>query len=391
LEKNKNCTPCVKTSIGGQALIEGIMMRGPKKTYMAVRDTDGEIVLEEVEFKQKKRPKFTKWPFIRGVFNFIDSMSMGYKTLMRSAEISGLEEAEEEIAREKEAKKRAKAEKKALKEGKTLENSVEDAKIEEKASYVAEDAVVFDNNETEASTVETDNAVGSEKKEEKKETGALMGLVMVLSLVLGIGLAVGLFVLLPNVICTLVLGRHPDPVWFALLSGGIKVIILIVYMSLVSLMKDIKRTFMYHGAEHKTIFCYEQGKELTVENVREQSRFHPRCGTSFLFLTVFVSIVIMIFVGFLLELWLPWRVLDNKLLYTLIRTGIAILLVPLMAGTGYELIKLAGRHDNVFTRIISAPGLWMQRITTKEPDDSMIECAIAAMNEVIPEDGSDKI
>jgi len=162
-------------------------------------------------------------------------------------------------------------------------------------------------------------------------------------------------------------------------------------MSLVSLMKDIKRTFMYHGAEHKTIFCYEQGKELTVENVREQRRFHPRCGTSFLFLTVFVSIVIMIFVGLLLELWLPWRVLENKLLYTLIRTGIAILLVPLMAGTGYELIKLAGRHDNVFTRIISAPGLWMQRITTKEPDDSMIECAIAAMKEVIPEDGSDKI
>jgi len=388
LKKNKNCTPCVKTSIGGQALIEGIMMRGPKKTYMAVRDPDGEIILEEVEFKQKKRPKFTKWPFIRGVFNFIDSMSMGYKTLMRSAEISGLEEAEAELAREKEEKKRAKAEKKAQKEGKKLDPAP--VASEEKAPDTAAEAPTSETMyEEPASSPEAD--IKAEKHSEKKETSALMGLVMVLSMVLGVALAIGLFVFLPNAVCSLMLGSFPDPVVYALLSGGIKVVILISYMALVSLMKDIKRTFMYHGAEHKTIFCYEQGKELTVENVREQSRFHPRCGTSFLFLTIFVSIVVMIFVGFILEAVLPIYIIFNKVLYTIIRTGIAILLVPFMAGTGYELIRLAGRHDNVFTRIISAPGLWMQRITTKEPDDSMIECAIAAMKEVIPEDGSDKI
>jgi uncharacterized protein YqhQ len=204
-------------------------------------------------------------------------------------------------------------------------------------------------------------------------------------------LAVGLFIAIPNLICTLILGENPDPVWYAVISGAIKVVILILYMWLVSFMKDIKRTFMYHGAEHKTIFCYENGLELTVENVKKQSRFHPRCGTSFLFLTVFVSIALMIVVGILLRIWLPDEIIESKLLYTLIRTGIAILLIPLMAGIGYELIKLAGRHDNVLTRIISAPGLLMQRITTKEPDDSMIECAIAAVKEVIPEDGSDRI
>ena len=384
MKENKNCAPCIKTSIGGQALMEGIMMRGPQKASMAVRNPEGEIVLEEVEIKVKKRPKFTKWPFVRGVFSFVDSMSMGYKCLMRSAEIAGLDEAEAELAREKEEKKRKKAEKKALKEGKTLEP-------ETVKNDPASEPVVAEAPDTTESVDTSDVEKKEDNKEEKKGSGAVMGLVMVLSIVLSFVLAIGLFVLLPNAVCSLVLGKSPDPVAYAVLSGGIKVIILIAYMALVSLMKDIKRTFMYHGAEHKTIFCYEQGKELTVENVREQSRFHPRCGTSFLFLTVFVSIVIMIFVGFFLKEWLPTYILNNRIVYTLIRTGIGILFVPVMAGIGYELIKLAGRKENIFTRIISAPGLWMQRITTKEPDDSMIECAIAAMKEVIPEDGSDKI
>ena len=365
MKKNKeqSCSPCIKTSIGGQALLEGIMMRGPKKCSMAVRNTDGEIVIEEVEIKAKKRPKITKIPFIRGIFNFADSMSVGYKALMRSAEISGLEEAEAEMDREKAAKKRAKVAKKAEKSGEIL---------------------------TDEPTAEDSAEV--KKTEKKKESDSLSGIVMVVGTLLGVVLALVLFIALPNFICTLILGEPGNhPVLYAVISGVIKVIILILYMWLVSYMKDIKRTFMYHGAEHKTIFCYENGLELTVENVKKQSRFHPRCGTSFLFLTVFVSVVIMIVVGMLLGLWLPDTVKDSKILYTLIRTGIAVLLVPLMAGIGYELIKLAGRHDNVFTRIISAPGLLMQRITTKEPDDSMIECAIAAVKEVIPDDGSDRI
>ena len=364
MKKNKeqSCSPCIKTSIGGQALLEGIMMRGPKKCSMAVRNPEGEIVIEELEVKAKKRPKITKLPFIRGIFGFIDSMSVGYKALMRSAEISGLEEAEAEIEREKEEKKRAKAAKKAEKSGKVVtDESVED-------------------------TTE------SKKNEKKKESDSLSGIIMVIGTLLGVVLALVLFIALPNFICTLILGEPGNhPVLYAVISGVIKVMILILYMWLVSYMKDIKRTFMYHGAEHKTIFCYENGLELSVENVKKQSRFHPRCGTSFLFLTVFVSVVIMIVVGMLLGFWLPDSIKDSKILYTLIRTGIAVLLVPLMAGIGYELIKLAGRHDNVFTRIISAPGHLMQRITTKEPDDSMIECAIAAVKEVIPDDGSDRI
>ena len=362
MNKKNNCRPCIKTSIGGQALLEGIMMRGPQKSAMAVRNPEGEIVIEDVEIKQKKRPKITKMPFIRGVFAFLDSLTIGYKALMRSAEISGLEEAEAELVKEKEEKKRAKANKQA------------------------------ENVEASADSIEAETTdINTEKPAKEKNSGALMGTVMIIGTLLGVLLAVGLFVALPNLVCSLILGEDPDPVLFAVISGAIKIVILISYMWLVSYMKDIKRTFMYHGAEHKTIFCYENGLELNVENVKKQSRFHPRCGTSFLFLTVFVSVVLMIVVGVLLRAWLPDEIKNSKLLYTIIRTGIAILLVPLMAGIGYELIKIAGKHDNAFTRIISAPGLLMQRITTKEPDDSMIECAIAAIKEVIPDDGSDKI
>ena len=160
-------------------------------------------------------------------------------------------------------------------------------------------------------------------------------------------------------------------------EGILKVLLLVIYMFAVSRTKDIRRTFMYHGAEHKTIFCYEYGLPLTVENVRMQKRFHPRCGTSFLVLMVLVSILIGFLIPPQITLWL--------------RTLIRIALIPLIMGIGYELIKLAGRHDNLLTRIISAPGMWMQRITTVEPDDSMIECAILAIEKVIPEDGSDRI
>ena len=162
-----------------------------------------------------------------------------------------------------------------------------------------------------------------------------------------------------------------------------RIVILVVYMLLVSRMKDIRRTFMYHGAEHKTIFCYESGLELTVENVRKQRRFHPRCGTSFLILMLIVGIIISFFID---PIFMAFGIAHIP---TIVRTLVKLLLLPLIMGIGYELIKLAGRHDNVFTRIISAPGLWLQRLTVFEPDDDMIECALTAFKEVIPEDNSD--
>ncbi len=386
MNKENNCPPCKKTSIGGQALLEGIMMRGPKKTAMAVRDPNGEIVVEDWENVAKKRAKITKLPFFRGVFNLVDSLSLGYKCLMRSAEISGLEEAEAELAREKEEKKRQKAAKKAAKKGITTE---EEALSESEAAKAPAEAAKAD---AEADAV-VQPTEASKPEKEKKESSAFTNGIMAISMVLGVGLAVLLFIYLPTFFSTLILGKNAaveHPILLTVISGGFKVIILVAYMSLVLLMKDIKRTFMYHGAEHKSIFCYEQGLELTVENVRKQRRFHPRCGTSFLFLMIIVSVVIMIPIGMLLRAVLPEAILGSKALFTLIRTGIAVLLLPLMAGIGYELIKLAGKHDNLLTRIISAPGLWMQRITTKEPDDSMIECAIAALKAVIPDDESDR-
>ena len=401
-DNNNSCCAVKKTSIGGQALIEGIMMRAPKKSAMAVRNLQGEIVLEEWENTAKKRSKFTKLPIVRGVFNFVDSMVDGYKSLMRSAEISGLEELDAELEREKAAKKAAKAAKKAAKKGIVLtEETSESTEEAENVTAVQE----CENESTPCDSVETDVEAKAEaedasenaesvkvKKDEKKDSSALTASVMVFGVLFGVLIAVGLFVFLPNFVSTLILGKNAaseHPILLAVISGVMRVCILIGYMAAVSLMKDIKRTFMYHGAEHKSIFCYEKGLELTVENVRKQTRFHPRCGTSFLFLMVFVGIMIMIPVGLLLSRILPEVILESRPLYTLVRTGITIVIMPLMMGIGYELIKIAGRHDNIVTRIISAPGLWMQRITTKEPDDSMIECAITALKAVIPDDNSD--
>ena len=215
---------------------------------------------------------------------------------------------------------------------------------------------------------------------------------MIISVVLGIALSIGLFFLLPTFIyggLALLFPSivHKDPAVNSLIQsiieGVLKLVIIIGYMSLMTLMKDIRRTFQYHGAEHKAIFCYESGLELTVENVRMQKRFHPRCGTSFLILMILVSIFISFFINPLF--YLIFGIVPS----TLIRALIKLLLVPLIVGIGYELIKIAGKYDNLFTRIISAPGVWLQHITTKEPDDSMIECAIASLNEVIPDNGSD--
>ena len=340
-----------KTSIGGQALIEGIMMRGPEYTAMAVRDPDGEIVLEKWKTQKPKHAKIYKIPFIRGMFNFIASMKMGYKCLMRSAEIAGLEE--------EEPKKK---------------NKKDDAE----ATSEVENAVQSDT---------ATNKESKDAKEQKESNGALMTVIMVIATVLGVALSIFLFMMLPSYIYKWALEPFVNVKSSALRSliksafeGILKIAVLVAYMALVSLMKDIRRTFQYHGAEHKTIFCYENGLELTVENVRNQRRFHPRCGTSFLILMLLVGM----FFSFFIDPLFIW--LTGDVAVTFVRVIIKILMLPLFMGVGYELIKLAGRHDNLFTRIISAPGMWLQRVTVHEPDDSMIECAIKAFVEVIPED-----
>ncbi len=321
-KENKLCN-VRKTSIGGQALIEGIMMRGPKHTAMAVRDPQKNIVLEKWETNTKKTPKFFKLPIIRGVYGFIDSMRVGYKCLMRSAEIS-LEEEEKE-----------------------------------------------------------------KSEKEQKKSNAIFNVMMAVASVIGVVLAVLMFVMLPTFIYNGLEKLLPflplknealNSLIKSVFEGVLKIAVLVAYMLLVSLMKDIKRTFMYHGAEHKTIFCYEHGIELTVENVRKEGRFHPRCGTSFLILMLLVSIFISFFIDPLFLLTI------GHTPHIAIRALVKLLLIPIIMGVGYELIKLAGKKDNLFTRIISAPGLWLQRITVLEPDDDMIECAITAFTEVIPEE-----
>ena len=302
-----------KTSIGGQALIEGIMMRGPKLTAMAVRNTKTrEIILEEYPTKGQDRAAFFKLPFIRGIFNMIDSLSFGYKCLMRSAELSGLEDEDEN--------------KKPTKWDKIFE-----------------------------------------------------AILMPVATVLAVALALGLFVYLPMQIWKWITAGAPDlqQNYYAraAFEGVMRILLFVGYVWATSLMKDIRRTYQYHGAEHKTIFCYEAGLPLTVENIRPQSRFHPRCGTSFMVLMLIVGIIVSMFIR-----------VDNLLLRTLFK----LLTFPIVVGVGYELIKWAGRTDNLCTRVISAPGKWLQRVTTREPDDSMIECAIAAMEKVIPDDDSDQ-
>ena len=347
MAKDKNCnkgTCPIKTSIGGQALIEGIMMRGPEKTAMAVRDPSGNIVMEEWATVQGKGPKLLRLPLIRGVFNFIDSMRVGYKALMRSAEISM---PEDEAA------------------GKPADKNNEQ-----------EGQVV-----TEAETVQESKS--AEKTDKKKESKA-MAAAAALGGVLGVILCVGLFVYLPSLVFDLIkwltAGTAAESVFSmnivrSAFEGVLRIIIFVCYIGLMCLVKDVRRTFEYHGAEHKTIFCYEARLPLTVENVRIQKRFHPRCGTSFIILMLLVSIVI----GMFIPASLPG----------LLRSAIKLALLPLTVGIGYELIKLCGRHDNFFTRIISAPGVWLQHLTVHEPDDKMIECAIKAMNAVIPENGEE--
>ena len=302
------------TSIGGQALIEGIMMKSPEKTALAVRCHDKSIDVSYLsEGSIKDRCKILRLPVLRGVAGFIESMAQGYKAMMFSAEKSGFTDIEEENG-----------------------------------------------------------------KKEKKDSGALMNVIMVIASVLGVALAVVLFMLLPRLAVSglrLLFRTEFTPVVRSSIEQLLKLTIFVVYVWAVSLMKDIKRVFMYHGAEHKTIFCYEKGLALTVENVRIQRRFHPRCGTSFMILMILISVIFstvvqMIFPGVYNIAWL-WVI-------------VKILLIPIVCGAGYELLRVCGRYDNMFTKIVSTPGLWLQRITTKEPDDGMIEVAIAALKACEP-------
>lgn len=297
------------TSIGGQAVIEGVMMRGPHKIATAVRKPDGEIIIDEKE--NKSLGKIAKVPIIRGVIAFISSMVIGVKSLMFSAKFYDVED----------------------------EN----------------------------------------KKEKKKETKENMSDWMIYgSVIVALCMSVGLFIVLPNVISNIfVPNKEANPVIYNLVESIVKIAIFLGYLFAVSLMKDIQRTFEYHGAEHKTIFCYENGEELIPENVKKYSRFHPRCGTSFLLFVVIISIIVFSLVG----------VYKNPF----INLGLRLLLLPLVAGISYEIIKFAGRSTSKYITWLNAPGKWLQRLTTREPDEKQIEVAIAALKAVIPENKDDDI
>ncbi len=308
---------CKYVSIGGQALIEGIMMKSPEKTAIAVRQKNGEIDVSFVEEKHL-RDKYSVFglPVLRGVVNFIETMIVGYKALMFSADKSGFTEIEEE------------------------ENG----------------------------------------KEPTKLSGKVMNVVMVVAAVLGVALAVVLFMLLPRLAVDglrFVFRTDFSPVVRSGIEQLIKLAVFVLYVWGVSFMKDIRRVFMYHGAEHKTIFCFENGLPLTVENIRKQKRLHPRCGTSFMILMILISVIF----STLVQMIFP-SVYNLAWLWVIIK----ILLVPLCCGAGYEVLKYCGKHDNLFTKIVSAPGKWLQKITTGEPDDDMIEVAAAAFMAVLPKE-----
>ncbi len=311
-ENGEDCAKCAfKTSVGGQALMEGVMMRGPQKVALAVRKPDGEIYKEVKDVKV--RP-WRNWVFVRGVLNFADTLIDGYKYLMKSAEVSMDEE------------------------GEAAQQSKFDKWVSDKFG----------------------------------EKG--MNFMMAIAAVLGGCLALVLFMILPTLIVTLIELFIPLGGFKTIVEGIIKIVILVSYMAAVSKVPDIARVFGYHGAEHKTISCYEAGEELTVENVRKYPCYHPRCGTSFMLIVIVISIIV--------ASALPWG-------NTIVRIALKLVTLPIVVAISYEIIKLCGRYDNVITRIISVPGMWLQHITTNEPDDSMIECAIEAVLPVLPEKKED--
>ena len=312
MKENNSCA--FRTSIGGQALIEGILMRGPKKQAIVCRTAEGLVEkTEELKFIKDRYP-ILGWPLIRGCATFLDSMVKGMQALTYSASLVPLEEQGEPDK---------------------IDKWIEDHFPEDKAQK----------------------------------------LIIGVAVVMGIALSLFLFIFLPAFLVGLLKPLTNSLFIRNLSEGAVRVAILLVYMKAVTYVSDVKRLFSYHGAEHKTIFCYEHGKALTVENVRTESRFHPRCGTSFLLVVVVVSILVNSVVR-----------LENSFA----RMGCHLLLLPLVVGISYEINRWCGKHDNALSAILSAPGKWLQHITTNEPDDGMIECAIRALELVIPEEkGSD--
>ncbi len=320
--------PLRRTTIGGQALIEGIMMRGVSKGAMAVRKKDGTIDLEEWDLPERKW--YQKCPFVRGIFNFVLQLKDGMTYMNKSMEKSGY---------------------------------LEDEEDDEPSKF--------------------------EKWLEKTFGKSIVAVISVIGAVLGVALALLLFLFVPTWIFTgiqALCGSVDISPFRSLFEGILKIGIYILYLWLTSLMSDIRRTYEYHGAEHKTIATYEAGEELTVENVKKHTRFHPRCGTSFIFLVLAISILVYSIVPINSEMFIAWFGV-GKFVADLIRIACKLILLPIVVGIGYELIKIAGRYDNIATRIISAPGLAMQRLTTREPDDPQIECAIAAITPCLPKEG----
>ena len=329
MAKKEACCEKFKTMIGGQALLEGIMMRGPEKDAIVMRTAEG---LKTV-IKQRKLPgekSVLRWPLIRGVYGFFSAQVCGVKATMDSVEMLG-EEPEEPSKFEK-----------------WLENKL-----------------------------------GSEKMQK---------LVLGLGVALGLGLSILLFFLLPMLISSFLDKLIPSTLVLHLIEGVVRIVIFLGYVLLAARLPEMKRVFAYHGAEHKTIRCYEAGLPLTVENVRIQTRLHPRCGTSFLLVVMLLSILVFsVASSGLLALIPALELMRGSFLFRLIMIVYKLLLLPVVVAIGYEINRWVGRHDNWFTRILTAPGLWMQKITTNEPDDSMIEVGIAALQAVIPEqEGADR-
>lgn len=325
----QTCCEKFKTMIGGQALIEGIMMRGPAKDAIVVRGPEG-LKVEVTDRKVRKKGSFATWPLIRGAVNFFDSQVAGVKALMRSVDLSPEEGVEEEPSK-------------------------------------------FD--------LWLEKKLGSEKFQK-----AVIGI----AVAMGLGMSILLFFLLPAVISGFFDNWIHNTVVLHLIEGLIRMMIFMGYMLLVSRMKEMKRVFAYHGAEHKTIRCYEAGLPLTVENVRQQTRLHPRCGTSFLLVVMVISILVFsVASSGLLALVPALEAMRGSFLYRLIMIVFKLLLLPLVVAVTYEINRWVGRHDNWFTKILSAPGMWMQNFTTNEPDDSMIEVGIRAVEAVLPENEGD--
>ncbi len=314
-------------SVGGQALIEGIMMQGPKGAAMSVRLPDGTIETEELEVKHiRDKFKPAGWPLICGVFNMIESLLFGFKCMEKSAEKIGLDD-----------------------------------------------------------DTDPENMSKLDKWISDHFGPKMMAVVTGISLVLGVALAFGLFFYLPTFLVDVVdkyLIKPDFATLHPLFEGLMRMIIFVAYIWIVSKVPDIKRVFMYHGAEHKSIFCYESGLPLTVENVKKQKRFHPRCGTSFIFVILIISILIS---SALVVAFPALSADENRILWMAIK----ILIVPLTVGIGYEFIRYAGKHDNIFVKILAAPGLWMQRLTTNEPTDDIIEVGIESLKAVLDDVESD--